>query len=62
MREIEFREMTPEERKQKLSELRERLFRLRVELATGQLQDTSQIQRMKRDIARCLTVERELAG
>lgn len=62
MRAIEFREMTPEERKQKLSELRERLFRLRVELATGQLQDTSQIQRMKRDIARCLTVERELAG
>jgi len=62
MRAIEFREMTPEERKQKLTELRERLFRLRVELATGQLQDTSQIMRLKRDIARCLTVERELAG
>jgi len=62
MRAIEFREMTPEERKQRLRELRERLFRLRVELATGQLQDTTQIVRAKKDIARCLTVERELAG
>lgn len=62
MRAIEFRELTPEERKQRLVELRERLFRLRVELSTGQLQDTSQIKRIKKDISRCLTVERELAG
>ena len=62
MKAIEFREMTPEERKQRLNELRERLFRLRVELATGQLQDTTQIKRIRKDIARCLTVERELAG
>jgi large subunit ribosomal protein L29 len=62
MKAIEFREMMPEERKQRLTVLRERLFRLRVELATGQLQDTSQIQRIKKDIARCLTVQQELAG
>lgn len=62
MKAIEFREMTPQERKDRLGQLRERLFRLRVELATGQLQDTSQIKRVKQDIARCLTVDRELAG
>jgi large subunit ribosomal protein L29 len=62
MKAVEFREMTPEERKQRLTELRERLFRLKVELATGQLQDTNQIKSIRKDIARCLTVQRELAG
>jgi large subunit ribosomal protein L29 len=54
--------MTPEDRRDELIKLRGRLLRLRIELATGQLQDTSQIKQVKKDIARCLTVERELAG
>jgi len=62
MRAIKFREMTPEDRRDEMIKLRGRLLRLQIELATGQLQDTSQIKQVKKDIARCLTVERELAG
>lgn len=58
----ELRDMVPEERKHKLSSLKEDLFKLRVQLATGQLQNTHTIKQIKRDIARCMTVERELAG
>ena len=62
MKAAEFRDMTPEERKIKLESLREDLFKLRVQLATGQLQNTCQLKQVKKDIARCVTVERELAG
>ena len=37
-------------------ELREKLFRLRMKLFTGQLEQTSQIQVTKRDIARVMTI------
>jgi large subunit ribosomal protein L29 len=58
----EFRDMAPSERKLKLESLKEELFKLRVQLSTGQLQNTCSIKRVKKEIARCMTVERELAG
>ena len=44
----------------KARELKEELFNLRFQLATGQLQNTMVIKGVKRDIARCLTALRRL--
>ena len=49
--------MKPEELENKIAELKEELFNLRFRLATGQLDDVMQIQKVKRDIARALTVQ-----
>ena len=55
-----FHDMTTEELKTKLIENKSELFNLRFQLATGQLQNTMVIQGVKRDIARCMTVLRQL--
>ena len=44
----------------KARELKEELFNLRFQLATGQLQNTMVIKGVKRDIARALTALRQL--
>ena len=44
----------------KAKELKEELFNLRFQLATGQLQNTMVIKGVKRDIARVLTALRHL--
>ena len=44
----------------KVKELKAELFNLRFQLATGQLQNTMVIQNVKRDIARCMTILRQL--
>ena len=52
--------MNKTELESKVTELKEELFNLRFQLATGQLQNTTVIQSTKRDIARCLTVLRQM--
>ncbi len=52
--------MNTTELQTKVSELKEELFNLRFQLATGQLENTMVIKGVKRDIARCLTVLRQL--
>jgi large subunit ribosomal protein L29 len=42
-----------------LAEERDRLFKLRFQLATGQLENSARIARTKRDIARALTELRD---
>ena len=54
------REMSPEERQVKLEELYEALFKLRFHKTTGQLDNPSEIRTIKKDIARILTIKREL--
>ena len=44
----------------KIKELKEELFNLRFQLATGQLQNTMVIKGVKHDIARVLTALRQL--
>ena len=44
----------------KVKELKEELFNLRFQLATGQLQNTMVIKGVKHDIARVLTALRQL--
>lgn len=50
------REMTKEELLQKLRELREAQFNLNFQHATGQLENSAQLNKTRRDIARALTV------
>jgi large subunit ribosomal protein L29 len=53
------REMTGEELVNKERELREQLFKLRLQKATGQLDNVSRLREVRRDIARVATVRRE---
>ena len=55
----EFRELTDEELKSRLSDAKEELFNLRFQSATGQLESHGRIRAVKRDIARLYTVIRE---
>ena len=61
---LDIREMDHEELMETLAELKEEQFNLRFQVATNQLDNTSRIKDVKRDIARILTVlrERELAS
>lgn len=61
---LEIRELTDEELMETLAELKEEQFNLRFQVATNQLDNTSRIKDVKREIARILTVlrEREIAA
>lgn len=59
MKASDMNDMTNNELNQKLSELKEELFNLRFQLATGQLDNTSRIKLVRKDIARVKTVLRE---
>lgn len=64
MRASEIREMSVEELQTKLTELKEELFNLRFQLAVNQLENSSRIGAVKKDIARVSTIlrQRELNG
>ena len=55
----EIREMSADELNQKLTSLKEELFNLRFQLATGQLENPMRIKEVKRTIARIKTIQRE---
>ena len=55
----EIREMNAEELNQKLASLKEALFNLRFQLATGQLENPMRIKEVKKTIARIKTIQRE---
>ncbi len=55
----QFRDLSDDELTTRIAETKEELFRLRVQHATLQLADTSQLRHVRRDIARMLTVQRE---
>ena len=59
MKANELTAMTVEQLQEKVKELKTELFGLRLQLATGQLQNTMQISEVKRDIARCKTILRQ---
>ncbi len=54
------RDMTRDEMLQKLQELQEAQFNLKFQQATGQLENTAQIPKNKKDIARIMTILSEL--
>ena len=55
----EIREISDEELKTRLSEAKAELFNLRVQAATGQLDNNRRLQTVRREIARIYTIMRE---
>jgi large subunit ribosomal protein L29 len=55
----ELRELNDVELSEQHDELKEELFNLRFQLATGQLDNPVLLKQARRDIARVLTVQRE---
>jgi large subunit ribosomal protein L29 len=64
MKANEIRDLTTAEIEQKVKSLKEELFNLRFQLATGQLENTARIREVRKAIARMKTVihERVLSG
>jgi large subunit ribosomal protein L29 len=56
MKASEARDLTIEELRAKVSELRRELFSVQVKRSTGQLEDTAKLGTLRRDIARVETV------
>lgn len=59
MKAKEIRELTNEEIVNNIKELKEELFNLRFQLATGQLENTARIKEVRKTIARLKTTIRE---
>ena len=56
----QIREMSPEERRKKLNELRAELMRIKTMIkAGGSIENTSRIRELRKAIARILTIENE---
>ncbi len=55
----EIRNMSPEEQSQKLISLKEELFNLRFQHATGQLDNPMRLRDLKKSIAQVKTIQRE---
>lgn len=55
----ELRNLSSEELDKKLAELKEELFNLRFQLATGQLENPMRVRAVRKDIARVKTVMTE---
>jgi len=58
----QLRQLGPAELRQRLAEARQELFNLRFRHATRQLENTAELQKVRRRIARILTVLREKEG
>ena len=56
----EIRNMSADEQVQKLQSLKEELFNLRFQHATGQLENPMRIREVKKSIAQVKTVQREI--
>ena len=59
MKANEIRELTTAEIEQNVQSLKEELFNLRFQLATGQLENTARLREVRKSIARMKTVVRE---
>jgi len=55
----ELRELNDRELANRLRELKEEFFNLRFQNATGQLDNTSRVGQVRKDVARCETLLRE---
>ena len=59
MKVSEIRDMTPDEQAEKIKSLKEELFNLRFQHATGQLENPMRLREVKRSIAQVKTIQRE---
>ena len=61
MKAEEIRALSPEELDERIAELEDELFRLRVQNESGQLENPLRIRGARRDLARCKTIRNEAA-
>jgi large subunit ribosomal protein L29 len=61
MKASEIRELTVEEMQRKVTDLKQELFNLRFQHEIGQIESQAKIRQTKRDIARLLTVMRDVS-
>ena len=59
MKVSEIRELSSQELQDKIRELKEELFNLRFQMATGQQENTMRLGHVRKSIARIKTVQRE---
>ena len=57
----EIRDLSADEQSEKIKSLKEELFNLRFQHATGQLENPMRIREVKRSIAQIKTIQREAA-
>jgi large subunit ribosomal protein L29 len=62
MKPNEIRDLTPDEQAEKLKSLKEELFNLRFQHATGQLENPMRLRDVKKSIARIKTIQNEVKG
>ena len=55
----EFRDLTPDELRQREKDMDDQLFRLRIQKSMGQLEAAHKLKAVRRDLARVKTVLRE---
>ena len=60
MKAAEIRNLSAEELEKKLAELKDELFKLRFQQAVNQLDNPMRIKAVKKDIARIMTVQRDI--
>lgn len=58
----ELRGMTDGELTDKINDFREQLFKLRFQQTTGAVENAAKLRTVRRDLARALTIQRELAN
>lgn len=56
----EIREMEPDKIKEKLVDLKKELFNLRFQNSVGQLENTTTLSNVKKDIARLYTISKQM--
>ena len=61
MKASELKELTQEELNQRFEETQKDLFNLRIQQSTGQLEKSSRVKELRRDIARIKTITKERA-
>ena len=61
MKASELKELTQEELNQRYEETQKDLFNLRIQQSTGQLEKSSRVKELRRDIARIKTIMKERA-
>ncbi len=62
MKASELRELNDTELTKKMDELREDILRLRFKLSTGELEDTTNVKSVRKDIARIQTILKQRTG
>ncbi|MFQ5672249.1 MAG: 50S ribosomal protein L29 [Nitrospinales bacterium] len=59
MKTSEIRDLSDREREDKIRDLQEELFNLKFQLATGKIENPSQLRLLRRDIAKIKTIQHE---